>query len=655
MNEINKESITKLEIEGRSHDTTPARLTELAGINHQLAEVVASNVSAPPKLLKQLAFHERKTVAKAVVSNPNTPTNILFRLGQDYPQHLFNNPILEILFLENPDFIADIPKKRLFPLLQQPDIPQFLLRAIAMIGDRNLSQTAKFHVNYAGAMTQGWHEAAATAIQELDLNYEQFNFRNNYLVICYEHFLNDFQEFLPSRLLEINRVLVYSEKIANNPNMLAELATDPDYLVREYIASNLNTPIAALKQLANEDENDNIVRACVAKNPNTPISTLEQLANDRDALVRQYLAQNKNLPVYVLEQLASDRDVDVRNLVAINPATPSHILEKLATDRDIYIKYSVAEHSNTPVALLRKLAQDCDFKYYVARNPSTPIAIIDKLANDKDIEVRLSAIENPNLPVDILEKVLLELTTIKNISERYAIANCSKISLEILKILACDDNHRVCINAINNPKITTEIIESVYLNKKRKARKNRTILQAIASNSKTSPNILMELANSSYTEIRKYVASNENTSLNVLEKLAKDKKHIVREFVASNDVVSISILKQLIQDENIEVRLNIINNKNCTLKIKEQIFSSLSELSKVSFIAVIVLMSDRVKIEDLEANYNSTEWLERYAIAQNKNTPPAILQLLAEDCNSIVRATAQESLRDYVVGKFSTI
>lgn len=37
-------------------------------------------------------------------------------------------------------------------------------------------------------------------------------------------------------------------------------------------------------------------------------------------------------------------------------------------------------------------------------------------------------------------------------------------------------------------------------------------------------------------------------------------------------------------------------------------------------------------------------WLERYAIAQNPNTPPTVAVRFAQDGNRIVRAAAQASL-----------
>ena len=59
-------------------------------------------------------------------------------------------------------------------------------------------------------------------------------------------------------------------------------------------------------------------------------------------------------------------------------------------------------------------------------------------------------------------------------------------------------------------------------------------------------------------------------------------------------------------------------------------------------------MSNYAKVEDLATYYKSKLWLERYAIAQNKKTPKNILQILAQDCNRIVRATAKESLAEVI-------
>ena len=55
-------------------------------------------------------------------------------------------------------------------------------------------------------------------------------------------------------------------------------------------------------------------------------------------------------------------------------------------------------------------------------------------------------------------------------------------------------------------------------------------------------------------------------------------------------------------------------------------------------------MSNYAETSVLAENSNSISWLERYAIAQNKKTPQHTLEILAQDGNRIVRATAKETL-----------
>ena len=126
MNKINNNFALKQEAE--LENTSGDRLKELAAINDCLAQIVASNIAAPPELSKELVSHQSKAVRKAVVSNPNTSLETLFKLGAQYfPRELFNNPIFQLSYLENPGFVKNIPFYTLHALIQLEDIPTFLL------------------------------------------------------------------------------------------------------------------------------------------------------------------------------------------------------------------------------------------------------------------------------------------------------------------------------------------------------------------------------------------------------------------------------------------------------------------------------------------------------------------------------------------------
>lgn len=50
----------------------------------------------------------------------------------------------------------------------------------------------------------------------------------------------------------------------------------------------------------------------------------------------------------------------------------------------------------------------------------------------------------------------------------------------------------------------------------------------------------------------------------------------------------------------------------------------------------------------LADNFNSLFWWERYAIAQNPNTPDDTLMLMIKDSNRIVRAAAKFNLQSRI-------
>jgi hypothetical protein len=61
---------------------------------------------------------------------------------------------------------------------------------------------------------------------------------------------------------------------------------------------------------------------------------------------------------------------------------------------------------------------------------------------------------------------------------------------------------------------------------------------------------------------------------------------------------------------------------------------------------IIVLWHSQTSQKVLAENSCSFFWLDRYAIAQNPNTPLDILHTLAKDANRIVRAAAKANLQN---------
>lgn len=108
-------------------NTPPEQLKEIAKQNIELARIVAKNPSTEPKLLAKLAYDLDKEIRAAVTNNPNTPSDILWTLGAEFPEKLLSNPVLELLFLENPELLETIPRETAIALLKHEKAPEWLL------------------------------------------------------------------------------------------------------------------------------------------------------------------------------------------------------------------------------------------------------------------------------------------------------------------------------------------------------------------------------------------------------------------------------------------------------------------------------------------------------------------------------------------------
>ncbi len=86
----------KLRQEAENENTGSDRLVELAQISTELARVVAKNPCATPELLRSLSGSYDTETRPNVAANPNTPTEVLWLLGVQFPQQILDNPIFSL-------------------------------------------------------------------------------------------------------------------------------------------------------------------------------------------------------------------------------------------------------------------------------------------------------------------------------------------------------------------------------------------------------------------------------------------------------------------------------------------------------------------------------------------------------------------------------
>jgi transcriptional regulator with XRE-family HTH domain len=262
--------------------------------NPKIRWAIASDDNKPDAILIKLSEDPDYDVRQEVASNPNTPIEILERLGAEFPESIINNPIFNILLLENPNckFVR-------LSLARSSATSKMTLARLANREDDN-----------------DWDILWAIA-NNLNTPIEAFKQMNR-------HFILDFARTSYSSL-----------------QIFEKLARTEDLDILIAVVNNSKTPQYILEQLARSKYH--LIRGLVGRNPCICFQISEELANDENNYVRVELARNFQLAPQVLEKLASDRNHYVRVQIAKNPNSSIQILEKLASDPDAAVQKMAKE------------------------------------------------------------------------------------------------------------------------------------------------------------------------------------------------------------------------------------------------------------------------------------------------------------------------
>ncbi|MFF1830735.1 hypothetical protein [Paenarthrobacter sp. NPDC058040] len=228
---------------------------------------VASNPSASDAVIEQLARDAEASVRAAAAANPRTPMPVLERLASDQEPRVrakvagnHNLPQIVLVRLLN-DSVDSVRT----PALENPAAPEDLVRDVKAEQERSLEQIR------------------------------------------------------PSRA-------ALEQKVAHKK---AE--------VRMSVAFSPAADADLLTMLGGELRSSH-VRSAVAANPNTPVAVLRALAGDDNDQVRQAVAFNGATPADLLIDLAGNR-VDLAVLVAMNPDVPQDVLCALSQDSNPLVRF----------------------------------------------------------------------------------------------------------------------------------------------------------------------------------------------------------------------------------------------------------------------------------------------------------------------------
>lgn len=674
--------------EASSELTSQKRLAALASLSSQLARLVARNRSAPADLLAILGSHSDATVRKWVASHPNTPPTVLAKLGTQFPDQLLDNPILDVLLLENPNILKELPigtrrsllKRENCPasllewlaqeedegiqlaLAMNPNAPAHVLRKLGECKSEKVINAARGHVNYPTARKRGQRSLEdgikATVFGEA-LTRSQLKATRILLPWVTAH---------GPTVRQISPVLSgwvrhqLWRAVAGAPcvpkTAFHSLAKDRDKSVRLAVAGNPCTPPAILEKLSREGEQ--VVLETVAGNPGTPPSVLRYLSKGKQAL-RRIVAENPATPADLLSELANDESNWMRFIVAGNRTTPAGLLRRLSESEDEHVRWCVATHRSTPAVILRQLAADRDrsVREAVAGNSSTPKALLRELATSESRALRREVAGNPSTPTNVLRQLSVD----KDRNVRSQVARNASTPATELWSLAVNNSARIRMDVASNPSASSGLLENLA------SERDREIVWRVSANPSATGDVLERLSLDCDASVRSQIARNPSTAETVLELLARDPNQLVREGVVLNRSTPQALLDELVDDKALTVRraINHLECENLARLSSEELtrtialtdlpksersakrkalanafVSKFGRSNKPSFKRLMCLLLPDCPIPVLAKSVRSADWKERMAIASHPKTPPSIRKQLANDGHKFVRKAAHE-------------
>ena len=316
-------SISLQKIIAGAQEVVPRRILEsLSSSEHfEIRLALAANPSTPSEVLTQLAQEPQNWIHQAIAENPNTPPEVLTQFARDSQESV---AVLEAV-------------------ARHPETPLAILKHL---------------------LSSKYPTVSHQAIENL---YWETNCDPQWKTL-YQNRLASSSPKLPSHLRQ----------------KLEKMAVHPDPVIRSKLAAH----------------------------PKTPPQILYQLADDPDLDVRLALVNNPHIPTTLVRELMC------RELWGDSPPTDSGLEsdsflgEIFQCSEKDWMQMAIALNSNTPRRLLRKLATHSNprIRRTVAENPDTPTDCLQNLAQDEDRSVQATVLRNPRTPLRVLELCLVKLS-----------------------------------------------------------------------------------------------------------------------------------------------------------------------------------------------------------------------------------------------------
>ena len=668
-------------------DTDAVKLASLVGTEYAIDRLIARHPNVDEFTLRKLGSSKDKATRKYVTANPNSPKEVLLDLASQFPEELLTNPIFDLLLLENPNLLEEMPLSTLRSLLKRDfcpkafltwvgniedkgvqlslamnaDTPKSVLKKFAGVENNEVAEAARLHVNLSDEVEDDWERIFKEAVINAVTSCKRVAKKEALKLALLSLFVE-----LPLRLNKdvmlipnVGRVLA---KLMFTPSAkLAILVQSDDRITRKELVSNPNTPIRILKQLA-QDKSKSVAKA-VLDNANAPeefrITMLKQFAPSLASPVygtywrsRKSIANSINSILH-LKELAKTKDPVVLIGVASNPNTPVEILEQLNNSGQWDVDLRLAANPNTPVEILKHLAEENDtlLNDALAANPNTPVEILKHLAEKNDTWLNYDLADNPNATLSVLERITPEaddfhvmrrVSEHQNASQKLRIRLAVHIGPKPAGSINEEDNTWVA----TNPYIPDIVLERWIIYVAKSLDRNyydhryERLLRALLGNPKLSAAMIDRLLENKSKTLRVYILRNHKTPSDILKNYVSDKKYEVRQSVAGNPNTPIDDIKKLANDKNQDVRWSVADNSNANPEILDLLATD--EYWRTRRMVAKNLGTPERVLEQLAAD---SHYSVREAVAENPNTLIPILQQLAHDEKDWVRRAVARNIK----------
>ena len=627
----------------------------------------ASLSSTSARDLERLAGSRYAAVRERVAGNPNIGLATLERLSVRCAGAVLSNPLLDLLGLENANWVLELPDFARFALLRHPACPKVWLEG-ALLSEANAALAALQNPACAPALLEGVTDPEVFKTAKLHVNcdaplpnhLEQMIGEAAAILERDSEALKDAAavRILPAwtlGVLSLSDDLELALLAARHPDSAADalerLAFHADADVRNAVLGRdlplelrfLLERVNSASQLSDAD----VQRLMPTEHGRWLIAVrgagaaLEGLVTDSDWRVRQALAQNPALEPQDLATLAGDLDKDVRCATASRARTPKSVLARLLLDDHEEVRAAARGNTAAPPALRASLGK------LEAGDPSLSSQALERLAR-RDEGLAVLVVRHPSVTAALLRA----LSSHEAWKVRQAVAQSHGATLETLQALSGDHDYDVRAAVALNAGVTAAMLEMFSRDA------HPLVRSAVALNGRSSLALLERLAGDAESDVRQAVAVSTVASA-ILELLCSDSQDGVRRAVALNLFCSASLLERLSADTDSEVRRAVADHPRTTRACGIGIFGAdfawqdlyqrvksagdvlepeLRFLAGLNEFALgLALAHPHCPPDVLERLGSFEDWQWRQRVAQHPRATPALLERLGTDGDYDVR------------------